>query len=163
MISNGLYTVQGAGNLSSSSDNFRFLFQNLSGDGEIRAQINSLQNAGSSALSGVMIRESLTSGSKYAFLGVSPSGAIRWQRRGRTSSGTSTAKGGNGTLPNVWTRLVRSGDTLYGYKSGNGVDWTLVSSSTITMAPNIYFGLVVASGTTSTLTTSVFTNLTVVP
>jgi hypothetical protein len=162
-IANGLYTVLGAGNISGSADNFRFLYQGMSGDGEIRTQIRSLQNTAPNDLSGVMIRETLTSGSKYALMGISPGGAIRWQRRSSSGSGTSSIKAGSGSPPNVWVRLVRTGNTVYGYKSSDGVNWSLINSSTITMAPNIYFGLAVASGATSTLATSVFTNLTAVP
>jgi len=162
-ISNGLYTVQGAGNINSSTDNFQFLFQDLSGDGEISSQISSLQSTGHNDLTGVMIRETLTSGSKYALMGMSPGGAIRWQRRSNTGSGSSSTKAGNGTSPNVWVRVTRTGNTLYGYKSTDGLNWTQVNSSTITMAPNIYIGLAVVSGSTTTLATSVFTNLTVVP
>jgi hypothetical protein len=114
-------------------------------------------------MSGVMIRETLTGGSRYAFMGTSASGAIRWQRRSSTSNGTSAAKGGNAAFPNIWVRVVRTGNTLYGYKSTNGSSWTLVSSGTVNMASNIYVGLVAASGSSTVLSTSVFTNITVIP
>ncbi|HWW03080.1 MAG TPA: Ig-like domain-containing protein [Candidatus Acidoferrum sp.] len=162
-ISNGLYAVQGAGNVSGSADNFRFLYQSLSGDGEIRGQILSAQNTGAGDLTSTMIRESLTSGSKYALMGLSPGIGYRWQRRNNTGGGTSSTKSGSGTPPNVWARLVRTGNTLSGYKSANGTNWTLVNSSTITMATNIYIGFAVASGSTATLNTTLFTNVTVVP
>lgn len=161
--SNGTFTVQGAGNISGSGDNFRFLYQNLSGDGEIRAQIYSAQNTGNGDLTGAMIRESLTSGSKYALMGLSPGTTFRWQRRSGTGNGTSSTKAGNSAPPNVWVRLVRSGNTLSGYKSADGINWSLVNSSTISMAPNIFIGLAIASGSTNVLATSLFTNLTVVP
>jgi hypothetical protein len=161
--SNNAFTIQGAGNISGSADNFRFLYQTLSGDGEIRAQISSAQNTGGGDLTGAMVRESLTSGSKYALMGFSPGGTMRWQRRSSTSSGTSNSKAGNGTLPNVWVRVVRSGNTLSGYKSADGVNWSLVNSATISMAPNIYIGLAVASGSSGTLASSVLNNVIVVP
>jgi hypothetical protein len=162
-VSNGLYTLQGAGTISGSADSFRFLFQNLTGNGEIRAQVQSLQNTSANALSGVMIRESLTSGSRYALMRTSPSGTIQWLSRSKTGGGTSTTKGGSGALPNLWLRVVRAGNTFYGYKSSNGTSWTLVNSSSITMATNIYVGLVVASGSTTTLTKSASANVYVVP
>ena len=163
VISNGLYTVQGAGNISGSADNFEFLFQSLSGDGEIRAQIESVQNSGANGCVGTMIRESLTSGSRYTFMGMSTAGTFRWQRRSNTSGGTSSSKAGNASPPSAWTRLVRRGNTFYGYKSADGTNWSLVNSSTISMATNIYIGLAVASGSSSSLITTAFTNVTVVP
>jgi hypothetical protein len=110
-----------------------------------------------------MIRESLNSGSKYALMGLSPGGAFRWQRRSSTGGNTSSSKAGSANPPNTWTRLVRTGDTLAGYKSTNGTNWTLASSSTITMATNIYIGFVVASGNTNRLATCWLQNVTVVP
>lgn len=160
-IANGLFTVQGAGNISGSADNFRFLYQTLTGDGEIRERIESIRNGGSGGIVGAMIRENLTSGGRYALMGVTPAGAFRWQRRSSTGNGTSSTKAGSAILPNAWTRVVRSGNTFSGYKSSDGVNWTLVSSSTIGMATNIYVGLAVASGSTSNLNTSVFTNVAV--
>jgi hypothetical protein len=162
-ISNNLYSVQGSGNLSSLADNFCFLYQPLSGNGEIRAQITSAQNTGSGDCVGAMIRESLGSGSKYALMGLSPGGPFRWQRRNSTGGNTSSSKAGSATPPNAWTRLVRSGNTLAGYKSTTGTNWTLVSSSTITMATNIYIGFAVASGNTNRLATCLFTNVAVTP
>jgi hypothetical protein len=162
-MSNGLYTVQGAGNLSGTADNFRLVYQPLSGDGEIKVRLNSVGNTGTSGRIGVMIRESLTSGSKYAWMGISPDGTFRWQRRSNTGGSTSTSTSTVGTPPNAWTRLVRMGNTLYGYNSTDGTNWTQVNSRSITMATNIYVGLVVASGSSNTLNTATFTNVIVVP
>ena len=161
--SNSTFTVQGTGNISGSSDNFRFLYQDLSGDGEIRAQISSAQNTGGGDVTGAMIRESLTSGSKYVLMGVSPGGPMRWQRRSSTGSGTSSSKAGNASPPNLWVKVVRTGNTFSGYKSVDGTNWTLVNSANITIASNIYIGLAVASGSTTTAATSQFSNVTVVP
>ena len=153
-MSNGLYTVKGAGNLSGTADNFRFVYQPLSGDGEIKVRLNSVDNTGTSGRIGVMIRESLTSGSEYALMGISPDGTFRWQRRSSTGGTTSSTTSTLGTPPNVWTRLVRTGNTLYGYRSTDGTNWTQVNSRSITMATNIYVGLAVASGSSNTLNTA---------
>jgi chitodextrinase len=156
-------TVTGAGNLSGSADNFQFLYQTMSGSGQIDAQILSAQNAGSSGCLGLMMRESLTSGSRYVFMGVSPGGTFDWQRRNNTSGSTSSTKSGAGTLPNVWARLTRTNGTFYGYKSTNGADWTLVASRNISMATNIYFGFAVASGVPNVPISASFTNVSAVP
>jgi hypothetical protein len=163
VIAGGLDTVQGAGNIGGSSDNFRYLYQSLTGDGEIRAQISSVQSTGGAAYVGVMIRETLTGPSSFAAMGISPNGWIRWNRRNGTGNTFSSTKAGSGSPPSVWVRVVRAGSTLSGYTSIDGATWTPVNSSTITMASNIYIGLVVASGNTGTLNTSTFSNVTVVP
>ena len=162
-VANGVYTVKGAGNLSGSADRFRFVYQRMSGNGEIKVRLNSMENTGSSARIGVVIRESLTTGSKYAFMGVSPDGRFRWQHRSSTGGSTSSTASITGNPPNIWLRLVRTGNTLYGYRSTDGVTWRRVSSRTISMASNIYVGLAVASGSSSRLNTTTFANVTVVP
>ena len=60
-------------------------------------------------------------------------------------------------------KVIRSGTTLSGYSSSDGVNWTLVNSTTISMGTNIYIGFVNASGSTTTLNTSIFDNVTFVP
>ena len=161
--SGSLWSVTGAGTLSGTADAFRFLYQPMSADGEIRAQLSSVPNTSTNARVGVIIRETLTPGSEYAFMGISPGGTFRSQSRSSTSGSTVSTVSSGCAPPNVWARLVRAGNSLYSYQSTTGTNWTLVSSNSITMATNIYFGLAVASGSTNTLNTSTFTNLTVVP
>jgi hypothetical protein len=161
-ISGGDYTLNGAGVLGGSSDSFLFMYQPLSGDGEIRARITSIEDTGSGARAGVMIRESLTSGSKFAMMSVAPFETFDWRRRETTSG--STASLWSGATPTTWVRLIRRGNSIYGAKSADGVSWTTVSySSNMAMAPNIWIGLAVASGASGNVNTAVFRNVTVLP
>ena len=89
-MSNGLYTVKGAGNISGTADNFRFVYQPLSGDGEIKVRLNSVGANAANSCIGVMIRESITAGSRYSFMGVGQTVRFRWQRRSTTAGSTST-------------------------------------------------------------------------
>ena len=162
-MSNGVYTVKGAGTISGTADSFRFVYQPLSGDGEIKVRLNSVGNTGTSGCIGVIIRESLISSSEYAFMGILPDGTFRWQRRSKTGGTTWSTTSTIGTPPNIWIRLVRTGNALYGYKSSDGINWTQVDSRNITMATNIYIGLAVASGSSNTLNAVTFSNMTVVP
>jgi hypothetical protein len=162
-VSSGAYSIAGAGTLNGASDSFRFLYQPMTGDGELRARISSLQNTTASACAGVIIRETLTSGSKYSFLGILPDGTVRSQTRLSTASGSSGANFGSLTLPNAWARLVRSNNSVLAYQSTDGATWSLVSSNSIIMATNIYFGLAVASGTNTALSSATFTNVVAVP
>ena len=47
--------------------------------------------------------------------------------------------------------------------SSDGVNWTTANTITNVMASNIYIGLGVASGSSGTLNTSIFNNVTAVP
>ena len=161
-VTGDVYTVQGAGVMSSSSDSCRYVYQPLSADGEIKLRINSTGNTTKNSRAGVMIRESMIPGAKYAFAGVSGDGFLRWQVRASTS-GKTTAKAARGGLPGTWIRLVRTGTTLTSYRSYDGINWARFATANIQMAANIYVGLAVASGSPTTLTTSSLASPTVVP
>ena len=160
---NSIFTVKGAGNLSGTADNFRFVYQTMSGDGEIRARIPAPGNTGTGARLGVMIRNDLTPVGMYAFMGIDETSTYTWQRRMATGGNKYSTTSGSGTAPSIWVRVVRTGGKLYGYKSTDGISWTVVNSFSISMGTTTYVGLVVASGSTTTLNTTVFDNITVVP
>jgi regulation of enolase protein 1 (concanavalin A-like superfamily) len=162
-VSNLIYTVKGAGTISGTADHFRFMYQSLSGDGEIKVRLNSADNTGTEGRIGVMIRESLAPGSQYVFMGVSSDGTFLWQRRSKTGGLDLSTTSSGATPPDVWMRLVRIGETLYGYRYTDGTNWTQVNSRRIPMASSIYIGIAVASGSSNTLNTSTFTSVTVVP
>jgi hypothetical protein len=167
-VTNGVYTVEGAGVLSPTSDSCRYVYQPLSADGEIKIRVNSAgdatvaSDATKNARAGVMIRESMTTGSRYAFAGISPDGLFRWQAR-TTTGGKTTMTSARGGTPGAWVRLVRVGKTVTSYRSSDGIRWTKLASASVSMAPNIYVGIAVASGSPTTLTTSKLTSPTVVP
>jgi regulation of enolase protein 1 (concanavalin A-like superfamily) len=160
---NGAYTLKGAGTVGSTADKFHYVYQSLTGSGTLSARISTLQGTGTNSRVGVMIRNALTTNSQYAFMAVSGTGAFESQYRSSTGGSTTTTASGSGTMPNLWVEIVRSGNTLSAYKSANGTSWTLVKSISITMGTNIYIGFVDASGTTTTLNTSIFDNVTFVP
>ncbi len=163
-FNSGTFTQAGSGIIGSTSDKLRFSYQTLTGDGEIIARISNLQNTGSSSRVGVMIRDTLAPNSKSIFMGMTGSNAYRWTRRTATGGTTSSSNSSTGTVPSTWVRLVRSGTIITAYKSTNGTTWTSVGSTTsTTFASTCYIGLAVGSGSTTTLNTSQFSNLSVTP
>ena len=160
----GTFTQAGSGTLGTTTDTLNFAYQTLTGDGEIIARVSVLQDTGTSSRVGVMIRDTLASNSKQIFMGMSGSNGYRWVRRTTTGGSNVTAASGTGTVPNTWVRLVRSGTTITAYKSTDGTTWTSVGSTTgTTFASTCYIGLAISSGSTTTLNTSQFTNLSVTP
>jgi len=159
----GVFSVSGAGTLSGRNDTFHFVHQILSGDGEIIARINSLQNTGTSSRVGVMIRDTLATNSRHVFMGLTGTNAYRWVRRTSTNGTTSTTNSSTGTVPNTWVRLTRVGNVITAFKSSNGTSWTQVGSLNAAFPANCYVGLVVASGSTTPLNTSSFNQVTVTP
>ena len=155
----GTFTINGAGaDIWGTANQFHFAYRSLTGDGEIVARVASLQNTHAWAKAGVMMRETLTGPSRYAFTAVSVANGLAFQRRLATGGSTAITGGGAGAAP-YWVRLVRSGSTFSAYRSTTGTSWTLIGSETIPMAATVYVGLAVTSHSASTLATATFTGI----
>jgi regulation of enolase protein 1 (concanavalin A-like superfamily) len=153
------FTVKGAGVFGGTSDGFRFVYQTINGNGTIIARVSGLQDTGLNARVGIMFRDTLAANARMAALTVNGSGAWRWQRRTLAGGSTSTTNSSSGTAPDLWVKLARSGSTITASRSTNGTAWTTIGSATVSMATTCYVGLVNASGTTTTLNTSVIDNV----
>jgi type II secretory pathway pseudopilin PulG len=153
------WTIDASGeNISGTADEFHYVYQSLSGDGQIVARVFSIENTDIRARAGVMIRETLNANSKHAMMAVTPSDVIGFRRRTSTG-GTTTQTAGSAVTAPYWVKLTRVGDTLTGYESSNGSTWTQVGTDTVTMATNVYMGLAVTSHNDGTLCTAVFDNI----
>ena len=166
--SSGTFTIKGAGaDINGTADAFHFAYQALSGDGTIIARVVTLTGGTSSLYekAGVMIRETLTSGSTNAFtFEQGPYGnSYYFDDRPTTSASTTQASLGIGSFP-YWLKVTRSGTSFSGYISPDGSTWTQVGTTqTISMATNVYIGLGLTSNTTSALATATFDNVTITP
>jgi len=151
---NGVFSIEAAGAISGSADQFHFVYQAMTGDGEITAHIASLTGPSVWSKAGVMMREALTPESRHASMFVSVSKGYAFQRRPETGGASLSTSGGSGVPPG-WVRLVRSGDQFQAYRSDDGAAWTAIGSDTIPMGSTIYVGLAVASRRNATTATAV--------
>lgn len=159
----GNWTVNGSGaDIWNTADEFRFVHQPASGDCAMIARVTAVQNTDPWAKAGVMIRETLSAGSKHAMMVLTPGNGLAFQRRVSTNGSSTHTSGGAASAP-YGVRVTRVGSTFTGYKSTDGITWTTVGSATITMASNVYIGLAVTSHLDGTLCTSTMENVTAVP
>lgn len=161
--SNGVFTVQGAGTqIYGTADAFNFVYQPLTGDGNVIARLVSVQGGSGYVSAGVMIRNTLDPASANAKTADWPTyNGIFFDLR--TVSGGSTSEPGNvsATLP-YWVKISRSGSAFSSYASPDGVTWTQIGSvQTITMGSTVQVGLAVTSGSTAALATATFDNVSV--
>ncbi|MGB2717932.1 MAG: Ig-like domain-containing protein [Vicinamibacterales bacterium] len=157
----GTFTVRGGGSdIWYSSDQFQFVYQSISGDVDIRAQVTAVQYIDQWTKAGVMIRETLGSTSRHASTFVTPAKGLAFQRRVTTGEISTHTTGGSATAP-YWVRLVRVGQLFTSYVSANGTSWALVGSETISMAATVQVGLAVTSHQASSSAMATFTNVTV--
>jgi|GEM_PF-1336528 len=157
---NGTFTVNASGaDIWGTADEFHLVHQPLTGDGEIRAHVNSLTNTNAWAKAGVMVRETLDANATHASIYVSPVNGISFQKRigtGATTTSTTIA----GTAP-VWLKMNRSGNLFTASSSADGVTWTIVGTATVDMPPNAHVGLALTSHADGTLATGVFSDVSV--
>jgi sugar lactone lactonase YvrE/regulation of enolase protein 1 (concanavalin A-like superfamily) len=142
---NGSFTLKGSGSdIWSSSDAFRFIYQPMTGDAQIIARVATMQNTNAYAKAGVMIRNSLAANAIHATMDLTPTSGAEFLRRTSTG-GITNATLKSGLAAPYWVKLVRSGNVFTGSVSSDGVTWTAVGSSTISMGSTVYVGLIVNS------------------
>jgi hypothetical protein len=164
------FTITAGGDdVWAGADAFRFVYQPMSGDGEITAYISDLTLPAGAAFSlgGVMIRADLTAGSMHATMMTTTQNKAKFRRRVTTNATTTLSDGpSEGTQPfRAWVRVRRVGNTFTAYLSSDGVNWTQTGPATaIAMPSNTLVGLVaLRNGASAGTMTGTFTNVTVVP
>jgi regulation of enolase protein 1 (concanavalin A-like superfamily) len=161
--SGGTFTTSGSGaDIWGSSDAFQYVYQPLGGDGQIVARVTSVQNTNTYAKAGVMLRETTSATAAHVILDVKPDGGIEFMTRPSTGAATTYIAGATQPVP-AWLKLVRSGSTVTGSVSADGSTWTVVGSTTLSIASNALIGLVVTSHDTTQLNTSTFDTVAVTP
>ena len=167
----GVITMSAGGtDIWNTADQFRFASKRLTGNATIVARVDSIGNTDPWAKAGVMIRESLAPGSRYAIVLASPGNGVHFQGRLMTDSAAvsdntapavSTAEQNALRVP-VWVKLERTGSAFNGFYSTDGVKWTTItwSPQTINMtSSSVYIGLAVTSHTANAATTVQFSNV----
>jgi RNA polymerase sigma factor (sigma-70 family) len=160
-LAGGVLAVNSSGmDLWGASDSAYFVYRKLTGDGTIRARLLTLPATGTYAKAGVMVRGSLDPDAANVFLGrnVGTDGLI-YQVRPRPKAETKCPGGRKAGLP-CWSRLVRRGHTVTGSVSHDGTTWEEVSSQTIDLGKEVFFGLAVTSHKEGVVNTSTFDQVT---
>ncbi len=166
---NNAFTVSSEGtDIWNASDQFRFIYKPLSGDGSITVNVESLVNTNAWAKAGVMIRETLEPNAKMAYAIVSFSSGVAFGQRANTGANAIDGAPTVGTVrAPQWVKLTRKGNTFTAQYSADGKTWLdfktpaltgTIASPTITMAPNAYVGLCVTSHNAGVYTTAEFSN-----
>lgn len=138
--------VGSGGDIWDNADGFHFRHQSWTGDGEIVARVTHLENTHAWAKVGVMVRETSQANSRHALMCFTPGNGTVFQHRSATGGPSSSgATSGASALP-VWLKIVRTGDTLTGFRSTNGTAWAEAGTVTLTGLPaTISAGLALTS------------------
>ena len=146
----GTYTITATGwDIAGTADAFHYAYKTLTGVGSIEAQVLSVGNTDQWAKAGVMIRETLEAGSKFAAVYITPGMGCRFQMRSDTDiavtsdSSIATDEQIAITAP-YWVKLERDiVGNFKAYYSSNGTSWQAMAwnPQNISMGTKVYIGL----------------------
>lgn len=157
--SNGTYVIENTGDdIWNNSDRFRFAHKGYNGNRNFICRVDQLENTGSWARSGIMIRTGTGVGDVNAAVFVTPGNGIVFQYRGTANQGTSQVASVSGIRAPIWLRLEYNGGTTRAYRSTNGTSWTQIGNGYTKTFSNYQAGLA-AAGRSSVPNTSVYSNL----
>ena len=164
-FSNGEWTVNGSGNgLNEQSISYHYAYTQLSGDGEMIARVQFIENTDPDADAAIVIRNSLTNTQ-----GSMASISARPQQGTAFSARVFSVADGNGSqtfplsnLPDgpVWLKLERRGTEVYGFAGPDGVTWTPMQHVVFDdWTGDLFIGLAASSHNNSELATAVFSDV----
>ncbi len=158
-LSNGIWTVAGSGtDIGGYVDQFHFVWQPLASDGGISAQVLTQTNTNSHARAGVMLRQSTDPSAPFYAVVVTPQSGIYVLKRSTQGGGVSTVVNLLAVTVPVYLQVQRSGTTYTASTSSDGVTWTPIPGSSVTLGPTGTWlaGLAVTSHNTSKVSTATF-------
>ncbi len=171
----GTYTMTSTGaDIAGTADQFHFAYKRLSGAGgvlsgfgSIVAQVLSVQNTDPWAKAGVMMRETLEPGSKFAAVYITPGQGCRFQSRRDTNidvvSDTSIATDEQMAIKApYWVKLERTVTGAFNaYYSSNGVTWQAMAwnPQTVSMSSTVYIGLALSAHNANAVCEAKFSNV----
>jgi hypothetical protein len=152
------FELKGSGaDIGSNQDAFRFAYKTIVGDGEITVRVTDQDNVNAKNKCGIMVRESLAEGSKYAFVCLTNGNSIIFQTRSTTDSLSSSEHSQLGIATPYWLKLIITGSTYTGYMSPDGLTWKQVGSPVNANFGNglpVYAGLAITSHDNTVLSTA---------
>ncbi|MCX5644288.1 MAG: protein kinase [Phycisphaerae bacterium] len=137
----------GGADIWGTSDQFRFVFKQLNGNGSITMRVDSLINTHDWAKVGTMIRQTLDASSTNAMIAVTPGNGVSFQWRDATNGFTSYNNAGTtGIAAPYWVRISRTGNVFRAERSADGKTWTQQGvDTTVVMPASVYIGIAVTS------------------
>lgn len=139
------FMIEGVGNISSTADNFYYVYKNFSGDGEFYYRLDSIAGDNTDAVAGIMLREDLTTNCPFALLQMTEGQEIAFRRR-YYQYGVAMSTSYTAASTPKWLKLTRSGTSVTAYTSDDGNSWTSFYSDTMSsLSTDIYIGFAVAT------------------
>jgi len=169
----GVATMGASGaDIWGTADQFRYAYKSLTGDGEMVARVDSIDNIVNNwAKAGVMIRQSNAAGAAhsmtvitgdYASPGSAGNGAS-FQGRPVADSDSVNADAASSIAPPYYVRVVREGNNISGFISADGAEWLqLGDAREVVMEDPVLIGLAVTSHDAGSSVVAQFSEITTI-
>jgi len=154
-VCDGTIDVSATNYGSPTSDVQTYAWQQMCGNGFIKAKLNNVTNGG---WGGIMFRENNAGGSKKIALRSQLTNAVVRDLRAATNGVMQQQMFPKPNAPQ-WLRLTRTGNVFLGETSLDGVNWDFTFSTTLVLPSCIEVGLFAQSINVNTTTTAVFSNI----
>lgn len=176
-LTGNVYKVKGSGEINNkgASDSFHYVYKPVKGNFEMYANVAFDSEYDDDVKTGLMMRESLDPSSKATgvFLSTDPTDDFSVDTSGRKISVINRNLAGSGFKEQLrrstslkapyWIKLERKENTVSGYVSKDGADWSLVASNDVDYGETVYVGMAVDAAKTTTnidyLMAATFTDL----
>ena len=158
------FTIKGSGaDIDGTNDEFQFAWTPLSSNNnQFTVRIATQDNTSAANKAGIMMRDSLTNTSPFAFIGMTSGGGIKFIYRTLSLTNVVTVNGPNVSAP-YFVRLTEAGSVYSAYVSPTGADgtWVQVGPSIdlgFGVGTTVYTGFAVTSNKNTALSTATFDN-----
>jgi hypothetical protein len=152
----------GGADIWEKSDQFHFLYKQISSDFEIAVRVESFTPAHLYSKAGLMIRETLDANSPHLMFVVFADNSPRNNNLGAYEMQFRVKPGGRcqavypakrppappefpAAYPNSWLRVERRGNRFSAFASTDSKTWKLYAVQTLTLAARVYVGLALTS------------------
>lgn len=160
----GGYNLAGSGSgLGGSADQGQFSYQTRTGDFDLKVRVHFLNSTSAWAEAGLMAREDTSGGSRFAAAVATPgiSGST-FKSRSEIGGAASSVGSFPVNYPHSWLRLKRVGNSFSSYGSLDGIRWSLLGSSSLSLPNSVLVGYFVSSHSATELASAGFRDLGVV-
>ena len=161
--SGGFLVTGGGADIWNTADAFQFVYQTLTGDGEMIVRVASAPTSDATSKAGIMIRSTLNANAINETLVVTRSNGIQFTSRKTTGGTTATKLALAGRSAPQWIKLIRGGTLFSAYSSMDGITWEFLGSDTLAMSSVVLIGMAVTAHNNALSGTAMFDSISVVP
>lgn len=158
----GVFELKASGDdIWNTADAFHFAYKTMVGDGQITARVYSMDQTNPWNKCGIMFRESLTPGSRHAFLALTSGNGAAFQYRSITDGASNNVNTSSVIAAPYWIRLSKTGSVYTAAYSGDGNSWTQFGNPVNTGFGDgipVYVGLALTSHDNTVLSTATVDN-----